>query len=223
MKLAAIKNIDFEDLGTFKEAFGRRGVKIEEFKAYDGELPSPEDYDILVVLGGPMGAYEEDKYPFLKEEEKRIEAFLSKGKKVLGVCLGAQILAKVLGGKVYKGEWGKEIGWKPVYPQDDLEAIYRDAINVFHWHGDTFDLPPKTVRMASSAMYKNQAFRLGNLAVGLQFHLEVEPEGIERWIETYREELGREGIGKEEIMGTPELWKKLKLYCDVFAEYFLRL
>jgi len=77
--------------------------------------------------------------------------------------------------------------------------------------------------MASSAMYKNQAFRLGNLAVGLQFHLEVEPEGIERWIEAYREELGREGIGKEEIMGTPELWKKLKLYCDVFAEYFLRL
>ena len=77
--------------------------------------------------------------------------------------------------------------------------------------------------MASSAMYRNQAFRFGNLAVGLQFHLEVEPEGIERWIEEYKEELQQEGISKEEVMGTPELWKKLKLYSDVFVEYFLRL
>jgi len=223
LKLAAVKNIEFENLGTFKEAFERRGVEIDEFKAYEGELPSPESHDILVILGGPMGVYEEEKYPFLKDEERLIGEFLKEGKKVLGVCLGAQLIAKALGGKVYKGEWGKEIGWKPIYPQDDLELLYRDAINVFHWHGDTFELPRGAVRMASSAMYKNQAFRLGNLAVGLQFHLEVEPQGIERWIEEYKEELQQEGISKEEVMGEPELWRRLKLYSDVFIDYFLRL
>lgn len=223
MRLAAVKNIEFEDLGTFKEAFERRGVKIDEFEAYRGELPPAEDYDLLVILGGPMGVYEEEKYPFLKEEERLIRDFFERGKKVLGICLGAQLIAKAFGAKVFKGQWGKEIGWKPIYPQDDLERIYRDEIKVFHWHGDTFELPKGAVKLASSAMYPNQAFRIGERAVGLQFHLEVEPEGIERWIEAYKEELKEEGISPEEIRGREEDWRKLKLYGDVFVEYFLRL
>lgn len=223
MKLIALKNVDIEDLGTFREAFKRRGLEVEELKAYEGEIPETDRFDILVILGGPMGVYEEDKYPFLKEEKELIRKSLSEGKKVLGICLGAQLIADVLGGKVYREEWGKEIGWKPVYPQDHLEMIYRDEINVFHWHGDTFELPEGAVRMASSAMYKNQAFRVGNQAVGLQFHLEVEPEGIERWIDAYREELSSENISPDEIRSKPENWKKLKIYGDVFAEYFLKL
>ena len=223
MKLVALKNVEIEDLGTFREAFERRGVRVEELKAYEGELPEPNRFDILVLLGGPMGVYEEEKYPFLKEEKELIRRALSEDKKVLGICLGAQLIADALGGKVYRGEWGKEIGWKPIYPQDHLEILYRDEITVFHWHGDTFELPRGAVRMASSAMYKNQAFRVGNRAVGLQFHLEVEPEGIERWIDAYREELSSEGIAPEEIMAKPENWRKLKLYGDVFVEYFLKL
>jgi len=223
VKLTALKNVDIEDLGTFREAFTRRGVEVEELKAYEGEIPETDRFDILVILGGPMGVYEEEKYPFLKEEKELIKNSLSEGKKVLGICLGAQLIADALGSKVYKGEWEKEIGWKPVYPQDHLEMIYRDEINVFHWHGDTFELPEGAVRMASSAMYKNQAFRVGNLAVGLQFHLEVEPEGIERWIDAYREELLSENVSPDEIRSKPENWKKLKIYGDVFVEYFLKL
>ncbi|WP_457680460.1 type 1 glutamine amidotransferase [Thermovibrio sp.] len=223
MKLVAVKNIEFEDLGTFKEAFEKRGVKVEELKGYEGEIPEPSNYDIVVILGGPMGVYEEDRYPFLKDEEELIKKAFKEGKKVLGICLGAQLIAKAFGGKVYKGEWGKEIGWKPIYPQDDLERIYTDEIKVFHWHGDTFELPKGAVKMASSAMYKNQAFRIGDRIVALQFHLEVEPNGIERWIEAYKEELLQERIGKEEVRGNPEDWKKLRLYGDVFVEYFLRL
>ena len=223
MKLTALKNIEIEDLGTFREAFTRRGIEVEELKAYEGEIPETGNFDILVVLGGPMGVYEEDKYPFLKEEKELIRKALSEGKKVLGICLGAQLITDVLGGKVYRGEWGKEIGWKPIYPQDHLEILYRDEINVFHWHGDTFELPQGAVRMASSAMYRNQAFRVGNRAVGLQFHMEVTPEGIERWIEAYREELLAENISPDEIRSKPENWKKLKIYGDVFVEYFLKL
>jgi len=223
VKLTALKNIEIEDLGTFREAFTRRGIEVEELKAYEGEIPETGNFDILVVLGGPMGVYEEDKYPFLKEEKELIRKALSEGKKVLGICLGAQLITDVLGGKVYRGEWGKEIGWKPIYPQDHLEILYRDEINVFHWHGDTFELPQGAVRMASSAMYRNQAFRVGNRAVGLQFHMEVTPEGIERWIEAYREELLAENISPDEIRSKPENWKKLKIYGDVFVEYFLKL
>ncbi len=223
MRLAAIKNVEFEDLGTFKETFERRGVKTEEFKGYEGEFPSPQDYDVLVVLGGPMGVYQEEEYPFLREEERLIKEFFEEGKKVLGICLGAQLIAKVFGAKVEKGQWGKEIGWKPIFPQSDLEIIYRDEIKVFHWHGDTFEIPEGAVKLASSAMYPNQAFRVGNRVIGLQFHLEVNPEGIERWIEGYKKELQQEGISAEEIRGKEPDWKKLKLYADVFTEYFLKL
>ena len=223
MKLAAVKNIELEDLGSFKELFERRGVEVTEFEAYKGELPQEKDFQILVILGGPMGVYQQEEYPFLKEEEELIKEFFSRGKKLLGICLGAQLIAKAFGGRVYKGEWGKEIGWKPIYPQEHLERLYRDEIEVFHWHGDTFDVPQGAVKLASSAMYKNQGFRIGNQVVALQFHLEVEPESIELWIKEYGEELKEEGISPDEIRANPEKWKKLKLYADVFVEYFLRL
>ncbi len=223
MKLVALKNVDVEGLGTFRETFERRGVNVEELPAYEGVFPKLDDFDILVLLGGPMGVYDEDDYPFLKDEKELLRKALAEGKKVLGVCLGCQLLSEVLGGKVYRGEWGKEIGWRPIYPQDHLELIYRDEITVFHWHGDTFDIPDGCIRLASSQMYKNQAFRFGNRAVGLQFHLEVTPEDIEKWISVYGEEVKEEGIEAEELLPDESLWKRLKIYCDVFTEYFLRL
>jgi len=223
MKAAAVKNIEIEGLGTFKEALERRGVEIAEFEAYKGLDIRPNDFDILIILGGPMGVYEEDKYPFLKQEKELIKTFYENGKKVLGVCLGAQLIASTFGAKVYKGKWGKEIGWYQIYPQDHLEIIYKDEIEVFHWHGDTFDLPQNAVRMASSVKYNNQAFRIENKIVALQFHLEVTKEDIKNWIEEYKEELQEEGIPEEAILATDDKWRRLKIYSDVFIDYFLKL
>ncbi len=223
MRAVALKNVEVEGLGNLRESLERRGVSVEELPAYKGEFPEVSDFDLLIVLGGSMGVYEEDKFPFLKREKELIRESLSQGKKVLGICLGAQLLAEVLGGKVYKGEWGKEIGWKLIYPQDHLEILYGDEITVFHWHGDTFEIPQGCVKMASSQMYKNQAFRLGNQAVGLQFHIEVTPEDVEGWISAYRNELKSKGLNESEILGNESLWKRLKIYCDVFTEYLLKL
>jgi len=223
MKLLAIKNIEIEGLGSFKESFEKRGVEVYEIEAFKGETADPEKFDILVILGGPMGVYEEEKYPFLKYEKELIEQFYRSGKKVLGVCLGAQLIANTFGANVYKGKFGKEIGWDFIYPQDHLEIIYQNEIEVFHWHGDTFDLPECAVRMASSVKYRNQAFRIGNQVVGLQFHLEITPEDLEKWIDAYREELEAEKIPPEELIVDERKWKRLKLYADVFVDYFLKL
>ncbi|GAB6076562.1 glutamine amidotransferase-related protein [Desulfurobacterium crinifex] len=223
MKVLAVKNIEIEGLGSFKESFEKRGVEVYEIEAFKGETADPEKFDILVILGGPMGVYEEGKYPFLKYEKELIEQFYKSGKKVLGVCLGAQLIANTFGANVYKGKFGKEIGWDFIYPQDHLEIIYQNEIEVFHWHGDTFDLPECAVRMASSVKYRNQAFRIGNQVVGLQFHLEITPEDLEKWIDAYREELETEKIPPEELMADERKWKRLKLYTDVFVDYFLKL
>jgi GMP synthase-like glutamine amidotransferase len=223
MKLLAVKNIEIEGLGNFKKSFESRGVEITEINAFKGEKAQEEDFDILLILGGPMGVYEEDKYPFLSYEKELIKKFYSSGKKILGVCLGAQLIASTFGAKVYKGKWGKEIGWDFIYPQEQLETVYQNEIEVFHWHGDTFDLPEGAVRMASSVKYKNQAFRIGTQVVGLQFHLEVTKEDIEKWIEAYKEELAEEKINPDSVRGTEEKWKRLELYCDTFINYFLNL
>ncbi len=223
MRVAALKNVSVEGLGNLRKSFEKRGFSVREFDAFKGEFPKLEDFDVLVVLGGPMGVYEDDKYPFLAEEKRLIEGALQEGKGILGICLGCQLLANVLGAPVYRGEWGKEIGWKPIYPQMDLELLFLDEITVFHWHGDTFDLPRDSLRLASSQAYKNQAFRYGNSAVGLQFHLEVTKSDVLNWIEAYKEELEAEGIPQEEVLGKDEFWRNLEGYCDRFADYFVGL
>jgi len=121
VRVAALKNVSVEGLGNLRKSFEKRGFSVREFDAFKGEFPKLEDFDVLVVLGGPMGVYEDDKYPFLAEEKRLMEGALQEGKGILGICLGCQLLANVLGAPVYRGEWGKEIGWKPIYPQMDLE------------------------------------------------------------------------------------------------------
>jgi GMP synthase (glutamine-hydrolysing) len=138
----------------------------------------------LIVLGGPMGAYEQDKHPFLRSETALLEKAIAAGRPVLGICLGAQLIAQVLGARVYPGE-KREVGWAPVTltadgRDDPLFAGGDETLTVFHLHGDTYELPPDGANLATSRVYEQQAFRWGEIVYGFQFHLEFTESIITR-------------------------------------------
>ncbi|MGD0097971.1 MAG: glutamine amidotransferase [Terracidiphilus sp.] len=197
-----LSHIVFEDLGTFEATLRARGFKIESVLA--AEAPHPLDKaqtcDLLIVMGGPMGVYEQDKHPFLKDEIALIAERLAARKPALGVCLGAQLMAAALGARVYPGANGKEIGWSALQPAPGqptptwFAPLLADHLQVLHWHGDTFDLPAGVRHLASSALYANQAFAVDDFALALQFHPEVTAPGLESWYEGHAAELSSAGI-----------------------------
>lgn len=183
----AIRHVAFEDLDTFGPALAVRGYKTSYRDAPIDDLTASSlaECDLLVVLGGPIGVYEDDRYPFLKSELVLIEKRLKAAKPVLGICLGAQLMARALGAKVYAAGF-REIGWAGL----SLSAAGRASAlakltpgtRVLHWHGDTFDLPSGATHLASTPRTPNQAFAVGRHGLALQFHLEVSAQGLERWL-----------------------------------------
>jgi GMP synthase-like glutamine amidotransferase len=176
-----IQNVAIEGPGLFGEALEAAGYDPRVVPIWDGaEVPgSPDGAAGIAILGGPMGVYERERFPFLDREVALARRAAEGGVPFLGICLGSQILAEALGGRVYPGEKA-ELGWAPVTlasggPSDPVLGGAGERFDVFHWHGDTFDLPTGAVRLASSALYANQAFRWGRRAYGLQFHLEFTP------------------------------------------------
>lgn len=148
-------------------------------------VPAPEDADVLIVMGGPMGVYECSKYPHLASEVTLIAEMVRRGRPVLGVCLGAQLLANALGARVYSGP-SSEIGFGDVNltigaRQDLLFKSLPDPLPVFHWHSDTFDLPHGAHLLARNSHYEHQAFRFGSNAYGLQFHIEADLDTWKGW------------------------------------------
>jgi GMP synthase (glutamine-hydrolysing) len=201
MKTAvAIRHVAFEDLGLLGPVLERRGFALQIVEAAGGlagvDALAP---DLLVVLGGPIGAYEDLAYPFLKRELALVAERLAADRPTLGICLGAQIIARALGAAVYPGGV-KEIGWAPVRLTEDgrrscLAPLGDDALHVLHWHGDTFDLPEGATRLASTDLYANQAFAWGRAALALQFHLEATAEGLEHWYAGHAGEIaGCDGV-----------------------------
>lgn len=184
-RACAIRHVVFEDLGFFAGVLEGHGLGIEYMDAAAVPLAEldPLGPDLLVVLGGPIGAYEDDAYPFLADEVAFIEARLRADRPTLGICLGAQLMARALGAKVYPGG-RKEIGWAPLRLTEAGRASclrHFDGAHVLHWHGDTFDLPEGAALLASTDLYPHQAFAWGRRALALQFHVEVTAPGLEHW------------------------------------------
>jgi GMP synthase (glutamine-hydrolysing) len=178
-----VRHVHFEDLGAFAPVLERHGYQIGYVDAGLDALPA-DGADLLVVLGGPIGAYEDDLYPFLGDELALIQRRLAKGRPVLGICLGAQLIARALGAKVYPGP-AKEIGWSKLTLTDAGRAgplASLEDVAMLHWHGDTFDLPPGAVRLASTPVCANQAFSVGDHVLAFQFHPEAAQAGFERWL-----------------------------------------
>lgn len=182
-----IKHIAFEDLGSLEIALEKQGYSIKYLEAGVDNIAeiAPLAEDILIVLGGPIGAYDDAYYPFLIDELRLLEQRLTADLPILGICLGAQLIARALGARVYPGA-EKEIGWSNIELSEaghnsPLVHLDVEQTPVLHWHGDTFDLPEGATRLASNSLYENQAFSWGKACMGLQFHLEVTPLGLERW------------------------------------------
>jgi len=217
MDVLIIKNIESEGPGTIEEFLKVKGIDHNLLEIYDcrAETPDVRRYSHLVVMGGPMAVYEMAEHPFLTHEETIIRAFIVARKPILGICLGAQMIAHTLGARVYAGGT-QEIGW---YTVDITDEGMRDPVfstlsidgsgtaQVFQWHGDTFDLPEKAVRLAGSDIYENQAFRFRDNVYALQFHIEVTPEMIREWFED------EEGVDLQEVLGQTE---------EIYTEYHNR-
>lgn len=199
----AIRHVAFEDAGLLAGLLASRGVTLRYCDAGIDPLDAAALLapDLLVVLGGPIGVYEEDIYPFLRDELAALRARLDAGRPVLGICLGAQLIAAALGAKVAPGP-RKEIGWGRVTLTDAGRASVLKPladVPVLHWHGDNADLPACAVGLASTDACPHQAFAVGDTVLALQFHIEADPARIESWLIGHTAELGKAGIDPRDI------------------------
>ena len=191
-----VQHVAPEPATGITDAFDRARVDYDVRQVFRND-PLPEDasdYDGLVVMGGPMSAARDDGFPTRRAEIALVGDAVRRGIPVLGVCLGAQVLAASQGARVYLGDVGPEIGWGPIEiapaaSDDPLFSGLCDPLTVLHWHGDTYELPSGAVHLASSDRYRQQAFRIGDLAWGLQFHLEVDYPAIERFLAAFDDEV----------------------------------
>ena len=195
MSVLILKNVPNEGPGTIADFLEQDKIDYRIVDLFSEDIPLGEDCDTLVILGGPMSVNDADQYPFIKREIELVKDFIRSNRRVLGICLGAQIMAKSLGARVYSGP-EKEIGWYDIEidfsgGRDPLmESLARNPetfesmkkIKVFQWHGETFDIPAVCVRTATSALYPNQAFRCGGKAYAFQFHVEVNEDTVYDWL-----------------------------------------
>ncbi len=221
-----------EGLGAFEPLFksGGRTLTICNL-ALGNTVPSSEElcaFDGVVILGGPMSANDGGKIPFIQDEIDRVKDILSLKLPLLGVCLGAQIIAKALGGKVTKGPQ-KEIGWYPLQltlssNKDVIFGGLSSPAILFQWHGETFELPSGAIKLASSTLYSNQAFRYTDRIYGLQFHCEMTDFMIRDWIEKGKQEIEDAGLSAEMILEMmPKYLPTLRHWAHQIANKWLAL
>ncbi len=201
-----LQHAEAEGLGTFAQVLRARGIKSRTVRMFaEDAIPRTlEGTQGLIVMGGPMGVYEQEAFPFLRDELALIEDALKHAQPVLGVCLGSQVLAAALGSRVYKGK-KKEIGWHPVTLSDGSrrDSVWQGCQPVFvafHWHGDVFDLPRGAVHLASSKLTPTQAFLHSSNAYGILFHIETTSELVEGMINAFPDELAEGGASPQDVL-----------------------
>ncbi len=214
MRIAWVQHVPFEGPGAIGDWARSRGHEARGHMAWKGDLPSRASFDWLVVMGGPMGAHDEREHPWLTAEKRLIAEAVGGDTRVLGICLGAQLVADVMGADVTRAP-EKEIGWFPVARSTTVHAPelgLPGRFDAFHWHGDTFGIPDGSSRLASSEACDNQAFATGDgRVVGLQFHLESTPDGVEALLRECREDSAEPGPFvqvPEDIAGAPDRYAR---------------
>lgn len=198
----AVRHVHFEHLGTLEPALREAGYVVRYVEAPTALLES-ESPDLLIVLGGPISVNDAAEYPFLATEQALVTRQLERKQPMLGICLGAQMMARALGARVY-GMGQKEIGWSPLQPTEagtrsPLRHLLTPGLELLHFHGETFDLPAGASCLASTAICRNQAFAIGDHAIGLQFHPEVTAEQLESWYVAHTCELHTANVDVNEL------------------------
>lgn len=225
MRIHSLQHVPFEDIGSLMHDMQAQDHQLSTTHWYKGDsAPSLDSFDVLIVMGGPMGAYDEDVYPWLTTEKKLIGDAIAAGRKIIGICLGAQLIASVLGATVTRNA-NREIGWFPlqINPQSThpIARILAKCSKVFHWHGDTFALPANAQLIASSQACKNQAYVIDNQIYGFQFHLETTEKSARALIENCAEDLNNSTYVQtaEEIMQDKENFIAInKAMSEVFNQ-----
>lgn len=225
MRAHYLQHVPFEGLGSIEAWLQAAGYEITSTKFYESaDLPRGEKIDLLVVMGGPMSVNDENVYPWLVNEKEFIRSVIESGTPTLGICLGAQLIAKAMGGKVFQNPV-KEIGWFPVQAvasSNNAAFKFPEETAVFHWHGETFSLPSRATQIAKSERCKNQAFQIGNSVIGLQFHLETTPDSAQAIVTNCRDELvaGEYIQTEQEILSAPqERYKTINSLMSDVLEY----
>jgi len=229
MLLHVIKHTAFEGPGAIATWAKERGHGLETTEIEQGQaLPSPRDFDALILLGGPMSVTDEKTVPWLKPEKALVRESLALGRKVLGVCLGAQMIASALGAKIRRNEF-REIGWFPVETtvagraHPFFKSMPR-ALCVLHWHNETFELPQGAVLLARSAACEHQAYAIGTQVLGVQCHMEVDAASLKDMAEGISDELEPGGpfVQNEHVLlGQPELLEPMGIVCRSILDDWL--